>query len=347
MRPDTLTVTTTRGRPSWNRLLPIATIAAGLVVGVTGSLAAPARLGAGRATLQIYVPTGGAVRLAPPGRSVGGSYVASCENLCELGYARGGAVTLTATPGARATFERWSLYECARANPCRITLDRPARSVVAFFDVAPSPPPPPAPPPPPPPPDEPPPPPPPAHEPPPILVRLTFEVRKSGTGAGIVVGGGLSCGSACSRTYAYGTLQTFRAQPFRGSTFESWVPTCRRPNRAECQITIGEVTSLKAVFAASARARLTASIASIGVRGTGRHRRLVARLLLSAGADVTASLRRGDRAFGRWEFRARAGPSRRELRVPPATPSGTYRFVVTIAVGVRRTTAARTVRVGA
>jgi len=114
----------------------------------------------------------------------------SCGTDCLESYPFNTMVTLTAAPSVSSNFSGWG-GACAGTGTCTVTMTQ-ARSVTATF----------------------------------TLKTFTLRITKSGTGAGTVTGGGLSCGGTCSVTVNYGasvTLsQTPGSTPATLSTFNGW-----------------------------------------------------------------------------------------------------------------------------
>jgi PASTA domain/Divergent InlB B-repeat domain/Sortilin, neurotensin receptor 3, len=78
-----------------------------------------------------------------------------------------------------------------------------------------------------------------------VLAPLT--VGKSGTGSGTVSSSpsGVSCGTACSHAFAYGTQVTLNANPDAGSTFAGWSGAC---SGTSCQVTMSQGRRVTATF---------------------------------------------------------------------------------------------------
>jgi hypothetical protein len=80
-----------------------------------------------------------------------------------------------------------------------------------------------------------------------VLAPQTLTVGKSGTGSGTVSSSpsGVSCGTACSHAFAYGTQVTLNANPDAGSTFAGWSGAC---SGTSCQVTMSQARSVTATF---------------------------------------------------------------------------------------------------
>jgi phospholipase C len=136
----------------------------------------------------------------------------SCGQTCGTSFAKGTAVTLTATPGTGSTFAGWS-GSCSGTGTCTVTLTASA-SVTAAFNV--------------------------------IPVQLT--VQNAGTGTGTVTSSptGINCGTTCSATFGLGTSVTLTAAPSTGSTFAGWSGACS--GTSTCAVTLTAATSVTATF---------------------------------------------------------------------------------------------------
>jgi len=136
----------------------------------------------------------------------------SCGQTCGISFAKGTAVTLTATPSSNSTFAGWS-GSCSGTGTCTVTLTASA-SVTAAFNV--------------------------------IPVQLT--VQNAGTGTGTVTSSptGISCGTTCSATFGLGTSVTLTATPSTGSTFAGWSGACS--GTSTCAVTLTAATAVTATF---------------------------------------------------------------------------------------------------
>jgi cellulose 1,4-beta-cellobiosidase len=86
---------------------------------------------------------------------------------------------------------------------------------------------------------------------PPPGTSYTLTVARAGTGAGTVTSSpaGISCGAACSASYASGTAVTLTAAPASGSTFSGWSGAC--VGTGTCTVTLTAAQSVTATFAGS------------------------------------------------------------------------------------------------
>jgi len=134
----------------------------------------------------------------------------TCTSNCTGSQPYGSVVTLTATPGAGSTFAGWG-GACTGTGACTLTMDA-AKSVTAAFTVN----------------------------------TYSLTVMKTGTGAGTVSGGMISCGATCSETVAYNTMVTLTAAPATGSTFGGWSGACS--GTGSCIVTITAATAVTATF---------------------------------------------------------------------------------------------------
>ena len=80
------------------------------------------------------------------------------------------------------------------------------------------------------------------------LFRNTITVSKAGRGKGKVTSspGGIACGKACARGYAFGTVVTLNAKAAKGSKFSGWSGACTGTHR--CTITTNDNVAVKAKF---------------------------------------------------------------------------------------------------
>lgn len=76
----------------------------------------------------------------------------------------------------------------------------------------------------------------------------TITVSRSGKGKGKVTSapGGISCGTACTHGYAYGTSVTLKARPAKGSKFSRWSGACT--GGGTCTITTNDNVAVDARF---------------------------------------------------------------------------------------------------
>ncbi|CAK0745438.1 List-Bact-rpt repeat protein [Gammaproteobacteria bacterium] len=119
-----------------------------------------------------------------------------CGNTCGNNYAKYTSVTLTATPIGGSTFAGWA-GDCTGTGTCTVSMTA-ARNVTATFNA-------------------------PASE------TYTITASVSGTGRITSAPAGIDCGnggSACSATFAEGSLVGFYATPGDGYKFSIWGDAC-------------------------------------------------------------------------------------------------------------------------
>jgi hypothetical protein len=77
----------------------------------------------------------------------------------------------------------------------------------------------------------------------------TLTLAKAGSGGGTITSNpaGISCGSACSASYASGTSVTLTAAPATGSVFTGWSGACS--GTGSCVVTMSAARSVTATFA--------------------------------------------------------------------------------------------------
>jgi hypothetical protein len=133
-----------------------------------------------------------------------------CPTVCSTAEFDGDTVTLTAAPGADATFAGWSGGGCSGTGTCTVTMNSD-QSVTATFA--------------------------------PSTANLTVSVA----GDGSVSGGGISCPGTCS-AYPIGTVVTLTATAASGHTFAGWSGACS--GTGACEVTIGPDQAVTATFTA-------------------------------------------------------------------------------------------------
>jgi hypothetical protein len=138
----------------------------------------------------------------------------NCGADCSESYARGTAVTLTASPALGSTFIGWTGCDTVSGSSCTVTMSA-VRSVAATFN----------------------------------LQNFALTVTKSGLGGGTVTStpAGINCGSDCSESYAFGTTVTLEATPATLSGFDRWTG-CDAVSGTTCTVRIDRVRSVQASF---------------------------------------------------------------------------------------------------
>ncbi|MBL8626094.1 MAG: InlB B-repeat-containing protein [Myxococcales bacterium] len=159
------------------------------------------------ATLTVTTTGDGVVASSPGG--------IACGSTCAATFDLGTAVTLTATPGAAATFAGWSGACSGTAPTCTLTIAA-ATTVGATFAV----------------------------------LQRTVTVVPTGDGSGTIESSpaGLVCPGACTLTVAHGTVVTLTPHPALGATFAGWTGGgCT--GAAPCVLTVTADVSIQAAFA--------------------------------------------------------------------------------------------------
>lgn len=145
-----------------------------------------------------------------------------CGSFCESNFPAGTEVTLAAAPAPGFSFAGWSEGGCSGTGACVVMMSAPT-TVRATFT--------------------------------PVTGMLT--VNRTGSGRGTVTSSpmGISCGSVCSASFAYGTSVTLTATADSGSVFAAWQSVhCHA--RGSCVEAVGEPVSVAAVFDSLNRPRL-------------------------------------------------------------------------------------------
>ena len=148
----------------------------------------------------------------------------SCGSTCSAFFKKGATVTLTATQAAGSTFSGWSGCTSSSGRACRVTMTS-AKNVTAAFTVG----------------------------------TYALAISRMGTGKGTVTSSpsGISCGSACSAKYAYGTVVTLTATSATGSTFTGWSGGGCSGAFPLCSVTVKAATAIKALFATAPAGSIT------------------------------------------------------------------------------------------
>ena len=139
-----------------------------------------------------------------------------CGAACSQVFDYGTVVSLTAEPAASSIFAGWQ-GACAGSAACLVTLTQPSLITATFS-----------------------------------LKSYTLTVMLSGAGSGSVasVPAGLSCGSTCAASFAYGSALTLTVAPTAGSSFAGWSGPCA--GTGPCGLVITQATTVTAEFDAQA-----------------------------------------------------------------------------------------------
>jgi len=135
-----------------------------------------------------------------------------CGSTCSHAYPSATTVTLTATPSTGSTFVGWS-GACTGSGTCTVTMSLPRSAVATFANLA-----------------------------------QLLTVAKTGKGLGVVVSNpaGVSCGSTCSHSYAYGSSVTLTAKSAKRSSFAGWSGACT--GHAGCTVSMTAARAVQASF---------------------------------------------------------------------------------------------------
>ena len=135
----------------------------------------------------------------------------NCGPTCSYLYKPGDQVVLTATPAQNWFFDSWAGCDSTLGNVCTVTMNS-ARTVTATF------------------------------------VQGTL-LSVSVVGNGIVVSGGINCGTQCSSYYRPGTQVKLSAIPSMGSTLSAWTG-CDTMQGDYCTVNMSGNRNVTATFAA-------------------------------------------------------------------------------------------------
>jgi Divergent InlB B-repeat domain len=158
-------------------------------------------------TLSLTVSGTGTVGSAPAG--------INCPTVCSASFGANTTVTLTATPGAGQSFTGWTGACTGSASACVVSLNQ-ARSVGATFA-------------------------------PTAGTSAVLSVSLTGNGSVASNPAGISCGSACTASFAIDTQVTLTATPAAGQIFSSWGGACSG-SAATCGVQMSQARSVQAVF---------------------------------------------------------------------------------------------------
>lgn len=143
----------------------------------------------------------------------------SCGATCSASFSSGQSVTLTAAAASNTTFSGWSGACTGSSSTCTVAMTA-ARAVTATF----------------------------------VRVQRTLTISRNGAGTGTVRSSpsGISCGSACSKSYADGTSVTLTATPAAGSSFTGWSGACSG-SATTCTVAMTAARTVNATFAIARR----------------------------------------------------------------------------------------------
>jgi endoglucanase len=142
----------------------------------------------------------------------------NCGTVCNVIYASGTVVTLTATAATGSTFAGWSGACTNLTGTCTVTMST-SRTVTATFNTSGG-------------------------------TTFALTVSKSGTGTGTVTSstGGINCGTACGPVnIASGTSVTLTATAASGSTFAGWSGACTNTT-GTCVVSMTAARTVTATF---------------------------------------------------------------------------------------------------
>ncbi len=203
---------------------------------------------------------------------------------CNQTFATGTSVTLTATPGAGATFSSWGGACTGSGRTCTVTMTA-ARNVTATFSGG---------------------------------SAATVSLSVTATGPGTVTGGGISCGNgktACSSTPTEGSTVVLTAAAATGATFAGWGGACGGAAPA-CTLQMDAAKQVTAAFRAAPGGR-TPATGTVVLASGGRP------LVKRAGGRFQVTLRYRTRTRGKASVLAlRAGRAETSLAFTTAAGAG-------------------------
>jgi hypothetical protein len=141
----------------------------------------------------------------------------TCGSQCTASYASGATVILTATPDNDSNFTSWLGCDNPNGNTCSLTMNQDKTVTVTFTSE--------------------------------VSTAQTLTVNKPGDGNGTVTSSpaGITCGSQCSASYAYGTVVTLTAIVGGVSDFSGWTG-CDSTNGNTCTVTMNKGKTVTATF---------------------------------------------------------------------------------------------------
>jgi hypothetical protein len=249
---------------------------------------------AATATAQITVVRGGTGSGSVASLPTG----LSCPPTCTTTFSVG-SVQLAASPAAGATFAGWGT-PCSGTQGCTVALTSATTSVEADFTAQ----------------------------------TFALDVSTSGNGSVSSDVGGISCGSACSAPYAYGTMVTLTAHPGSGAQLSSWGGACSG-SASTCVVNMTAARSVVATFGSTANVTVTVNVTGTGggsvMSSTGTTCTSAScAITVASGASVTLTPSAGmGSTFAGWSNGACAGSGACTL-APTTSQSVTATFNATV-----------------
>jgi hypothetical protein len=96
-----------------------------------------------------------------------------------------------------------------------------------------------------------------------VYEYFSLDVNRAGNGSGSVTGGGISCGTTCTKVYRQGTTVVLTATAAAGSTFSGW-SGCPSPSGSTCTVTMAIDRNVTATFTRGPRLTVANSPSSGG-----------------------------------------------------------------------------------
>jgi hypothetical protein len=152
----------------------------------------------------------------------------NCGPVCGSSFTKDTVVTLSQSPATGSQFSGWG-GACSGSGTCSVTMDA-SKSVTATFVAS---------------------------------TSYALTVRKTGTGTVTSNPTGITCGTACTASYASGTQVTLTAAPGTGFKFSSWSGACTGTGTT-CTTTMTAAKTVTATFVASTSYALTVRKAGTG-----------------------------------------------------------------------------------
>lgn len=154
-----------------------------------------------------------------------------CGPVCSDDFPLGQVVTLTAVPATGYVFAQWQNACTGSATTCTVTMSTARTAIAVFTPVA--------------------------------SGQFGLTVVVSGSGSVSSTPAGITCGAACSASFASGASVTLTAAPQAGATFAGWSGACSG-TATSCVVTMSQARSVGATFAQAGNVTLTVTTGAGG-----------------------------------------------------------------------------------